>query len=319
MIQFLITRGHEYTHAPLQRIPGAPRIGIMGYDRLIRSRWLPRASYIFTDIDRLSHGDLEHAGRLYLELKAAGLRVFNNPAIVKTRYALLRALHVAGLNDFNAYRMDELDRRVRYPVFLRNEHGHSGPLTDLLPTSDALRQAIDSAIAGGTPAAHLLAIEYAGEPVAPGLYRKLAAFRLGDRIVQHVSTHDTGWLMKNGTVGCGTEEIYQEENGFIKANAFAEKLRKVFETANIEYGRADFGFYQGRMQIFEINTNPTITPPREHPVAVRRESRLIAWDNFVVGLRALDSPGGWPVRIVDGALQRKRPKRNLFFRTRPVA
>jgi len=42
---------------------------------------------------------------------------------VKTRYPLLRALHSAGLNDFNVYRVAELTGVVRFPVFVRKIYG----------------------------------------------------------------------------------------------------------------------------------------------------------------------------------------------------
>ncbi|HEU0049167.1 MAG TPA: hypothetical protein VFQ43_16365, partial [Nitrososphaera sp.] len=65
----------------------------MTYDQLLRSRWLRQATYVFADIDRLSFWDLELAAHAYLEMERLGLRVLNNPAKVKTRYALLCALH----------------------------------------------------------------------------------------------------------------------------------------------------------------------------------------------------------------------------------
>src|SRR5882762_73750 len=107
MIRFLVTRGHGYTFKSVRRSSEAPGISLMTYDRLFRSRWLRRATHVFTDLDRLGFWDLELAAESYLELQKLGLPVWNNPARVKLRYALLRALHNAGLNDFNIYRVDE--------------------------------------------------------------------------------------------------------------------------------------------------------------------------------------------------------------------
>src|SRR6266850_5522778 len=119
MIRFLISRGHGYTFKSARKSAEAPPVSLMTYDRLLRARWLRRATYVFADLDRLSFWDLELAAHLYLELKAHGLSVWNNPARVKTRYALLRALHAAGLNDFSIHRADEVTTSVRFPVFLR--------------------------------------------------------------------------------------------------------------------------------------------------------------------------------------------------------
>src|SRR5207249_11631911 len=117
MIRFLVSHGDGYTHECLHKTPQAPPTSLMTYDQLIRARWLRRATYVFADIDRLSFWDLELASRVYLQLKNAGLSVWNNPVKVKTRYPLLRALHTAGLNDFNAYRVDEINSAMRFPVF----------------------------------------------------------------------------------------------------------------------------------------------------------------------------------------------------------
>src|SRR5437763_3581376 len=98
MIHFLTTRGHGYTHECLRKTHQAPSTGLMNYDQLLRSRWLRRATYIFADIDRLSFSDLELVSYMYLEMQRLGLRVLNHPAKEKTRYALLRAVHSAGIN-----------------------------------------------------------------------------------------------------------------------------------------------------------------------------------------------------------------------------
>ena len=318
MIRFLLTRGHGYTLKPVRQDAQAPPISLMSFDRLLRSRWLRRATYIFTDLDRLSYWDLELTSHLYLQMKNAGLPVWNNPAHVKNRYRLLRALHAAGLNDFNAYAVDELNPNIRYPVFLRKLQGHRKPVSDLLETRAQLDQAITSAIAAGTPADNLLVVEYVGEPIRPGLFRKLAAFRIGDAIVPHISVHESKWLVKYGELGIAGDDMYRQELELLQTNPYADHLRKVFDVAGIEYGRADFGFYQGRLQVFEINTNPALSAPGKHPSPVRMESLKLVWTQYLEALRGLDTPGGWPVHLADGPLQRHRAWKNLLVRTRKV-
>lgn len=318
MICFLVTRGHGYTLAPVRKSRHAPPIRLMNYDALIRARWARRAAYVFTDLDRLGYWDLEHAAHLYLQMKQAGLTVWNNPARFKTRYALLRALHAAGLNDFTAWRVDELAGIARYPVFLRKTHGHREPLSDLLHSRADLDKAVHAAIHSGTPAENLLAVEFAAEPVRPGLYRKLAAFRIGDDIVPHICVHDTSWLVKYGKLGIATEELYRDELNILQTNPFADHLREVFDVAGVEYGRADFGIFRGRVQVYEINTNPALYAPAQHPSPVRVESLKVAWEKYLGALRAIDAPSGWPVRLGNGKLQRLRPWKNLLARTRKV-
>ncbi len=318
MIRFLQSRGHAYTVRSVKKARGAASVSVVNYDALIRARCLRRATYVFTDLDRLSFWDLEHASHLYLEMKKAGLHALNNPANFRPRYSLLRALRAAGLNDFNAYRPDEIDSIERYPVFVRKIHGHREPLSELLQTREELLRAIDAAVAAGTPRENVLVIEYAAEPIKPGVFRKLAAFRIGDTIIPHISVHDTVWLVKYGRKFDNIEDLYQEEYSLLQNNPHAEHLKKVFDVAGIEYGRADFGMYRGRIQVYEINTNPHIAPGSDHPSATRIASMKLSWEKYLAGLRAIDSNGGGLVRLGNGALQQRRSLKNLLVRTRKV-
>ena len=319
MIRFILTRGHHYTLKKVKQSPLAPPVGLMNYDRLFRSRWIRRAAYVFADLDRLSYWDLELAAELFGQMKQAGLPVWNNPARFKNRYSLLRALHDAGLNDFNAYRVHELQSIARFPVFLRKIQGHREPLSGPLPTGADAEQAVNAAIAAGTPEENLVLIELAAEPVRPGLYRKLAAFRIGGCIVPHLSVHDTTWLVKYGRTFDNLEDLYQEEHTLLQNNTFAAHLRNVFDVAGVEYGRADFGFYRGRIQVFEINTNPHVAPSDPHPSATRRASMKLSWEKYLQALQTIDGHNSSGlVRLADGRLQRSRPWKNLLVRTRKV-
>ena len=318
MIRFLLTRGHHYPIKKVKRSPLAPAVNSMNYDCLFRARWLRRGTYVFSDLDRLGYWDLELAADLYLQMKSAGLPVLNNPARFKNRHSLLRALHAAGLNDFDAYRVHEIQAIKRFPVFLRKIQGHREPLSDLLQTREEAEKSVTAAIAAGTPEENLVLIELAAEPVRPGVYRKLAAFRIGDKIVPHLSVHDKTWLVKYGQKFDDIEELYREENSILEQNPFAGHLQKVFEVAGVEYGRADFGFYRGRIQVFEINTNPHLAPDGLHPSATRVASMKLSWEKYMEALCSIDGSGRRLVRLADGKLQRLRPWKNLLVHTRKV-
>ena len=318
MIRFVMTRGHERTHTKVVKDSGAPRIELLHYDQLFASRQLPRAAYVFTDLDRLASWDLELAAAVHRDLVAAGLPVLNDPARVKTRFALLRALHEAGLNEFNVYRLDEGLRPSRYPVFLRRAAGHGRPASGLLEDWGAVERAVASALARGIPESSLLLVEYAAEPVRPGLFRKLALSRIGPCWLPQICVHDVRWLVKYGKLGCATPELYEEELGIIRENPFAEPLRRAFEIAGIEYGRADFGLVGGSVQVYEINTNPTLKPGTQHPDTNRLESLRLVWTQHMAALRALD-PGplaGPPVALRDPRLQRHQGLFGRLIRSR---
>jgi hypothetical protein len=293
VLRFLVTRGHERTLAQVRRDARAPRLETLDYDAAFAARSLPRALYAFTDFDRLSSSDLELAAALHRSLRAAGLPVLNDPARVRTRFALLRALHEAGINAFNAYRADEGLRPSRYPVFLRRASGHGQPLSDLLPCWEAAQRARDAALEQGVPESNLLFVEYAAEPARPGVFRRLALSRIGPRLLPHVCVHDDRWVVKYGRLGCATPELYADEARILRDNPFAETLGRAFEIAGIEYGRADFGLVGGCAQVYEINTNPTLKRGLPHPDAQRSENLSRAWDAHLDALRALD-PGALP-------------------------
>jgi hypothetical protein len=82
--------------------------------------------------------------------------------------------------------------------------------------------------------------------------------------------------------------LYEEENAILREDPYRDTLRQVFELAEIEYGRADFGIVEGKPQIYEINTNPTIRPAGSHPFSIREDSLRLAWANYLEGLAAVD-------------------------------
>jgi len=223
----------------------------------------------------------------------------NDPAAFRTRWGLLRALHEAGINDFNAYRADEALRPSRYPVFIRRDHGHRAPLSDLLPDWDATRRAIDAAVADGVPHSRILIVEYAAEPAEPDLFRKLSVARVGDRYTPQLCGHDDNWLVKRGKRGGASEALYEDENRIVRENPFAEELAPAFDLAGLDYGRADFGLVGGRVQVYEINSNPHLPTAAPHPVPLRVETQRLAWEQLRAALNALAAraPDGPALRI----------------------
>jgi hypothetical protein len=127
MITHLTTASHAYTHRELSRA-GRLDFRSLSYTRAFRASSLPRATYIFSDMDRLGFWELELASRLYRVLKAAGLRVLNDPGRVRQRLSLLRELKQKGINRFDAWQADDSSRSARYPVFLRTQSAHRGNL-----------------------------------------------------------------------------------------------------------------------------------------------------------------------------------------------
>lgn len=290
MIIIFTTKSHRYTHESVAAEPGA-NVRVISYEDLNRTTELPRATYIFTDVDRLIPKVRVHAAQVYRQLQNAGAKVLNNPARMLSRFGLLRALHRAGVNDFDAYRVENLEEPRRWPVFLRVEGTHAEPVSGLLDTPAELDAAIEKAVGEGSPRSALLAIEYAAEPVLPGLFRKLSAFRVGDRLLGYTCVHDDQWLVKYGKPAIAPPELYEEEYRFVAECPHADILLKAFDIAGMDYGRVDYGLVDGRPQIYEINSNPDLKlRPETSPIARRDETNQLFTANYLEALKAIDTP-----------------------------
>src|SRR5689334_482377 len=106
MIVFVHTTEHSYTHKAVVDAKKPARVEVVTYETLLKAKTVPRATFVFTDLDRLSLWELRLAGLTFRNMRAQGLRVLNDPARVLSRWGLLRALNLAGINDFNAYRVE---------------------------------------------------------------------------------------------------------------------------------------------------------------------------------------------------------------------
>jgi hypothetical protein len=290
VIVFILTREHPYTVGKVAHAAPELDIRTLTYDQLFEAKQFPRATYVFTDFDRLPHWKVRDAAYSYRRLRDEGARVLNDPAQALSRLGLLRRLYRHGLNGFDAYRVEDGIMPARWPVLLRTEGGHDAPLNRLLHDWDELRRAIETAVGAGVPVASLLVIEYAAEPVRPGLFRKLSVYRLGDSYVASYCVHEDNWVAKHGKDGIAPPELYADDLRIVRENPFEASQRTAFELGSVEYGRSDFGLVGGRPQVYEINTNPHIKLPSEHPSEIRVESYRLFQRNFLEALARIDTP-----------------------------
>jgi len=313
MICFVCTAAHNYTFKHLHDVAGVPDFEVWTYDWLFRARRLPRATWIFTDFDRLNFWELELAARFHRNLISAQQIVLNDPATVAQRFSLLRRLYRAGFNRFNVWSVEAEEWPERYPVFVRTQSAHRGALTDLIPDRPALERAIEAALAKGRPRRELMIVEYCAEPVREGLFRKLAAYRVGDRMVATLCVHQSKWVAKDGEKGIAGRELYDDEYRIIAENRHGEEIRRAFEIGGIEFGRADFGLVGGRPQVYEINTNPTIAMIREHPFPIRISAGRLLEEKFAAALTAIDSPAGGPPIKMKGTVLREQRQHDRWM------
>lgn len=280
----------------MRRDPRLPPLAARTYAWLYRTPRLPAATYVFLGIDRLDAAERRLAGSFFRHINAAGpgFRALNNPARALGRYRLLRTLHDAGINRFNAWLAADSGRPASYPVFIRRNTQSTPPLTGLIETAAALEAELTRLIASGEPADDLLIIEYCTEPWRPGLFRRLACLRLGERLVPRAVLVNTDWMVKHPNPIVLTEAENAWDRGQILDNPFAETLKRAFDLAHIDYGRADFGLVDGQPQIYEINFNPDLRirwDHQTHPDPAREANFVLSDELGFAALRDLDQPG----------------------------
>lgn len=295
MIHFLTVSWHGYTFRPLKTRLAVP-IEFWNYDRLFTRRVVPGGTWLFADLERLSPYELRLAAEAARLLRAGGSRILNDPAVVKPRLPMLRALHTAGINAFNAYVAEDQPRPARFPVFIRVEADHAGPITPLIATQAELDATLSSYAAAGRPLRGLMVVEYCAEEIRPGVWRKLGAFRIGARSFMHTTVVDYGWQAKTGDAerlakDPMRETYIKEEFELLDRTDLLPTIDKAMAIAGIDYGRADFGLVGGRPQIYEINTNPVLGLDGPRPFAARLANHAKADKRVLEAIAALDSDG----------------------------
>lgn len=318
MVIYLSRWEHTYTvKSPIRK----KLFRCLSYDEVFAAKSLPCATYIFTDFDRLSQWELELASCVYKNLQNGGARVINHPAQVACRYELLRRLYRAEVNSFNAYRPSLGEWPTRYPVFVRRDSFHDGMLSGLIDTREALVATLESLESDGVPFSNTIVIEFAAEPVEPGLYRKQQCYRVGDRFFVDTTVHERNWIVKYGENGAAPETRYAAELAEINTVPYAAIVKRVFDIAKIEYGRVDIGLYEGNPQFYEINTNPTVSFGTKHPSPSRVRSREQFVINYTEAIRALDRllhcPTG-KIEMTGEFLSRQRRKARWRSWSRPT-
>ncbi len=315
-LTFLVHRGKDYTfrhyfktwgakvagRVAIRTYPGVGAVGRTWSKRLNRrlkswrtgtlsvGRAVPEGSlYAFTDLEILASWETELVTALARRLAdTPGARVLNHPERTLTRCELLRALREAGINSYGVARLDEgaPPRPVRWPVYTRDDRSHDdGSMSDLLDTREELDQHLAELSAKGIDLGHRSLVEYAGAPGEDGLFRKYAAMRLGDAIVPCHIFFGREWIVKHSAVF--DESTAREELAYIEDNPHEDVLRQAFDLAGIEYGRVDYGVVDGRVEIWEINTNPYVIRPEYTAQEARREALAAFSERFNRALRDL--------------------------------
>jgi hypothetical protein len=304
MIYYVSTERFSSTIRRLLRYGGRELRGLIAsltYEELFFESSGPVGHYVFTDFDRLSRYEIECAAAFATALARTvpNARILNHPLRALERYPLLIALHKAGINDFTATRLEGGARPPRYPVFIRAEDGYGGPETDVLHDDDAFDAAITELGERGLPLRGRIAVGYNAERHPNGFYEKYGAFNIGGEIIPQHLMRGKSWVVKNHSSNFdwiearSDDDIYSapavsDELDYVRDNPHRAELAEAFALARIDFGRADYGIVNGRVQIYEINTNPSF--PKFGLVDGRSERRQIIKDRFLHALNAVNTP-----------------------------
>jgi hypothetical protein len=247
----------------------AGRVTVLPYWRFaIRWRLRP-GTYIFSQTETLSRGLANVLRRICDDLRGrAGFRVLNQPGRSLGRYDLLHTLHREGLNSFQVFRLDPHTTPVRLPVFIRRERDNCGSQTRLLRTPEEYQAAVRAIGPDDGREEKCLIVEFCNTADPHGTYRKYSVVIVGDCLVPRHLLFGNTWMTKWVGESLTAEQIL-EERQFVDQNPHAEQLRKIFALANIQYGRIDYALLDGKVQTWEINTNPTLAGEADytqHPV-----------------------------------------------------
>ena len=264
---------HYYATTPLQYSFGAfaeswaPELSVhlVGYSELDLTARREPGLHILTDFERLTPDELELARRLHRRLRGRGRRVLGNPHTWLDRHALLVALQREGINRYRAHRLHELGSHVRYPVFLRWEHRHRGSIGEPLRSESDVYEAVAriEATQGPRSLGKLLVTEWLDARSPDGLYRKYSVQRIGTAYFARHLLVGEHWVTKSPDVV--TPETVVEEKAFIADTPDMNTIRRAFELAGVDYGRIDYGYVDGRVQVWEVNTNAMLAPLQPDP------------------------------------------------------
>jgi len=74
-----------------------------------------------------------------------------------------------------------------------------------------------------------------------------------------------------------TAAAYAAELAYARSNPHAVELAEIFALAQVDFGRIDYGLRNGRIEVFEINTNPDLLSARALSDPERRANYILPW------------------------------------------
>jgi hypothetical protein len=133
----------------------------------------------------------------------------------------------------------------------------------------------------------LVIVEYCDTRTDMARYTKYSAMRVGDRIVPRHAISSHQWMLK--VPDLVDDQAVAIEQDFLLNFPQRTAIENIFALANIDFGRIDFGMQNGKIRVWEINTNPTFMPMKKGLDAARGDiiNKTNIW--LMGALKELDS------------------------------
>ena len=238
------------------------------------------------------------AEAVWQALTDAGQPALNQPKLIPSRHGLLDQMYRAGVNHFRSYSPTEIDQELHFPVFVRLAEQHTGSLSPLLTNRKELESYLRWQRLRGYDLRELLVVEFCDTIDKCGGYRKYSAQYVAGEVAAQYLHVDKHWSVKRHGSTFRDEWAY-EEREYVRENPRSVEIRNIFKMAKIEFGRLDYGLLNGKLQVWEINTNPSIggPPPQSNvpstPQDIRKlqePARKLFFERFHTMLESIDSP-----------------------------
>ncbi|NRQ49585.1 hypothetical protein [Aeromicrobium stalagmiti] len=264
---------------------GTVPLTVTPYEDLALHRPVPAGLHLLSDFERLTPSELTLARTFHDRLveHPESYAVLNSPGRWTGRLGLNQALTRAGINDYRAFRAADVPDDLRFPAFVRWENDHGGSVGDPVRSRDELDRRLADVARGRrrTSRDQLLVIEQLDVRSDDGLFRKYSAQKIGDRLFPRHVFFSEQWVTKHSDLI--TRPMIEEERAYLAEFPHRDQIEDVFALAGLDYGRVDYGFHEGRLQVWEINTNPVLVKRRSliEPGRLRAQKAsardMLAW------------------------------------------
>jgi hypothetical protein len=287
MIHYLVTGAHPYT-IELFIAKFAPElrrwVKVLFYEELETLRELRAGTYIFSDIERLGRREAENAAKVWNALNGApsAFRVLNHPTTSMKRYELLKSIQKVrneAIYAYDVYRLIEGRAPRRFPVFVREENEHTGTRAEIRPcySIQEFDVEIERLTTEGRWRDNLIVVELVDTSDKQKIFRKYSAFVAHGRLFPEHVLFSGKWLVKVPVVV--NRDTHAEQERYLQLNPHERELREVCALARIQYGRIDYAVKDGKLCIWEINTNPSLGVPMSDG-DVDRTVEMLRWVNI---------------------------------------